>query len=177
MLSGRPPFHGNSTLDVLETIKRGPFLTAGVWNAISVSAKDLIRKMLTTNPAQRPSAQEVLNHPWIQSRVNNSLEENPLSTEAFTHLASFRATTKLEKSILTFITAQIFGEKEEAELVELFKALDTNGDGKLSRDELQSGYRKLKLASPEQIEEIMKNCDSDGSGFIDFTEFITAATN
>mmetsp|Transcript_31257 Transcript_31257/g.30910 ORF Transcript_31257/g.30910 Transcript_31257/m.30910 type:complete len:206 (-) Transcript_31257:33-650(-) len=133
--------------------------------------------MLTIEPAERLSAGEVLNHPWLHKYVNNAIEDTKISVDALSNLGAFRAESKLEKSILTFITSQVFGEKEEAELAELFKALDANGDGKLSQEELLNGYHQLRLTSPEEVKEIMKKCDSDRSGFIDFTEFITAATN
>jgi serine/threonine protein kinase len=32
---------------------------------VSVEAKDLISQMLTVDPAQRPSAQRLLEHPWL----------------------------------------------------------------------------------------------------------------
>lgn len=37
-----------------------------VWGRISNEAKDLIMKMLTKNPAERISIEDVLNHNWIR---------------------------------------------------------------------------------------------------------------
>lgn len=36
------------------------------WNEISGDAKDLIRKMLITDPEKRISAQDALQHEWIK---------------------------------------------------------------------------------------------------------------
>ncbi|CAG9313378.1 unnamed protein product [Blepharisma stoltei] len=177
MLCGRPPFYGNSNLELIKCIKKGPKMTDKIWNSISAEVKDLIHKMLAVEPADRLSAADVLAHPWMSSYINNTIVDTKISLDALSNLGTFRAGNKLEKSILTFITSQVFGEKEEAELAELFKALDANGDGKLSQEELLNGYHQLKWSSPEEVKEIMKKCDTDGSGFIDFTEFITAATN
>ena len=56
-----------------------------------------------------------------------------------------------------------------------FKALDTNGNGKLSRDELIEGYREtLGDLAKDEVDRLMKMCDSDGSGEIDYSEWVVA---
>jgi serine/threonine protein kinase len=40
-------------------------LTGEEWDFISDEAKDLIRRMLETNPMKRITAKEVMAHPWI----------------------------------------------------------------------------------------------------------------
>lgn len=56
------------------------------WGKISNEAKNLIKKMLTYNPAERISAKEALNHIWIQSNA----PATTVSTKALTNLAAFR---------------------------------------------------------------------------------------
>ena len=50
----------------------------------------------------------------------------------------------------------------------------------LSREELLVGYTKM-LGSEEdataEVDEIMRRVDTDGSGFIDYTEFVAATMN
>jgi calcium-dependent protein kinase len=53
--------------------------------------------------------------------------------------------------------------------------LDKNGDGKLSREEITQGIEKIKCTSFFDIEKIIEECDADGSDFIDYSEFLTAA--
>ena len=59
-----------------------------------------------------------------------------------------------------------------------FKTLDLNGDGKLSRDELITGYRQTMgdLAEAE-VDRILAIADADGSGEIDYSEWIIASVN
>lgn len=66
MLSGSPPFNGNSRQEVMARIKKGKFsFTGKIWNLISPEGKDLITQMLTLDPAHRPSCREVLGHSWF----------------------------------------------------------------------------------------------------------------
>jgi serine/threonine protein kinase len=66
MLSGVPPFYGATRKEVMQKISKGKFsFKSKVWSIISKEAKELIEKMLTLNPDKRPSAREVLNHPWF----------------------------------------------------------------------------------------------------------------
>lgn len=66
MLSGLPPFYGTNRKEVMAKISQGKFsFKSKIWTLISKEAKDLIEKMLTLNPEQRPSCKEILNHPWF----------------------------------------------------------------------------------------------------------------
>ena len=52
--------------------------------------------------------------------------------------------------------------------------MDTDSDGKLSREELIDGYTRLGLASPLDIDRIMNEVDIGNTGFISFSEFAAA---
>jgi calcium-dependent protein kinase len=64
------------------------------------------------------------------------------------------------------------------ELQKAFKDLDLNGDGKLSKEELLIGFRKTHgdLAESE-VDRLMEIADADGSGEIDYSEWVVATIN
>jgi calcium-dependent protein kinase len=66
LLSGVPPFFGNTDPEILESVKKGAFtFNIPEFKGVSDGAKDLITKMLT-KPDKRLKANEILQHPWIQ---------------------------------------------------------------------------------------------------------------
>jgi calcium-dependent protein kinase len=56
--------------------------------------------------------------------------------------------------------------------------LDKNNDGKLNREELIEGYRKIfgEMAD-EEVDKILARVDADGSGEIDYSEWVVATIN
>ncbi len=65
-LSGYPPFYDENDAKLYELIMKGKFeFDERYWSEISQSAKNLIKNMLTVDPAKRYDAQQVLTHPWI----------------------------------------------------------------------------------------------------------------
>jgi len=62
----------------------------------------------------------------------------------------------------------------------IFYELDENGDGVLSREELQNGIQLFQERFGTEnvnVDEILKRIDIDGSGTVDIKEFITATMN
>ena len=69
--------------------------------------------------------------------------------------------------------------QEKTNLLKTFQALDLNGDGQLTKDELLEGY-KVIMNNPNpdiEVENIMKMVDINESGAIDYTEFVMATIN
>jgi calcium-dependent protein kinase len=72
------------------------------------------------------------------------------------------------------------GKKEKEELQETFTALDKNADGKLSREELIEGYKKIHGSegkAKEEVDIIMNNVDADHNGYIDYSGKLRYLTN
>ncbi|XP_040266253.1 serine/threonine-protein kinase 33 [Bufo bufo] len=66
LLSGDPPFMGSSEDKLFELVKRGELkFSASVWQSVSEAAKDVLQKLLRVDPADRITANELLDNPWI----------------------------------------------------------------------------------------------------------------
>ncbi|EER09574.1 Calcium-dependent protein kinase, putative [Perkinsus marinus ATCC 50983] len=174
LLCGYPPFYGETDADVLTKVRLGNYtFNASDWRNISADAKDLIRKLLKMNPRERYTAEQALNHPWVRNHAPGA-EDVPLEGAQMNNLKSFRSLNKLKKAALNII-AQQMPDEEIAQLKKVFTSMDKNGDGQLTVQEMLEGIQKSGLKDvPEDLMDIMKQVDSDGSGVIDYTEFLAA---
>lgn len=66
MLSGTPPFYHPDNFELFELIKTGEYtFDAPAWAQVSQEGKDLICRLLTVDPNQRITAEELRAHKWI----------------------------------------------------------------------------------------------------------------
>lgn len=178
LLSGTPPFPGNTDKEILKRVTKGAFdFNGSEWNAISDEAKDLINQLLTYEPSKRISAKEALEHKWFE--IASEKDENvniEQMKKNMMNLQSFRAEQKLQQATYAFIASHLATKEEKRHLMETFKALDKNGDGTLSREEILEGYRQTmgEEEAEAEVNRIMAMVDLDKSGEIDYSEFIAA---
>lgn len=178
MLSGRVPFNGSTEPEIFSKISRGVFNFSGSqWSGISKEGKDFIQKLLTKDTNKRPSAEEAWNDDWVQSRSKNLVSDNVVDDKALNKLAHFRSKSRLQQATLQYIASNLMASQQIEDLRKAFIRIDKNGDGHLSPNELRCGYENIALSSQISLEEILKNCDSDLNGMIDYNEFITATIN
>ncbi|KAF4686915.1 hypothetical protein FOZ60_004682 [Perkinsus olseni] len=175
LLCGYPPFYADNDTDILKRVRRGKYTFPDEdWKDISDDAKDLIRKLLTYDQGNRWTAEQALKHRWIQTMAATDFHGDKNDhKKVVASLKNFRAQNKMKKVALTVIAQQL-DESDIGKLKATFQALDENNDGMLSVQEIKEGMEKSGVALPEDLEEIMKEVDSDGSGAIDYTEFIAA---
>jgi len=85
----------------------------------------------------------------------------------------------MKQATYAYIASQMLSKSKKEEMAKVFKAFDKNGDGRLSMDEVKSGYLEHygKIISDDEVEKMFKTVDSDNSGFSDYTEFVVAAMN
>lgn len=182
-LSGKMPFRGRDGRDVFQQVRIGTFDIDGEfyagpeWAPVSPNAKDLVLKMLTKNPLLRPCAKDLLAHPWFRicEKIGNSDVHTNLAI--MNRLKTFKSTDPFRRASLNFIASQLTTVQETEKLRRRFIEMDENKDGKLSKEEITKGFSALGLGENVDVEEIFRICDTDKSGYVDYTEFITMTLN
>jgi len=174
LLCGYPPFYGETQKEAMASVRRGAFsFPAKHWSNVSEDAKHLIRQLLKMKPDIRYTAEQALNHAWIKhTGVKHQVSLQP---DFVSHLRAFRSEHKLKQVALQIIAGQL-DEGQLQTLRESFMALDGNGNGCLSPNEMRQGLNRAGFKDlPDDLQQILQDLDSDNSGSIDYSEFLAAA--
>jgi len=117
--------------------------------------------------------EEALKDVWITDKAPKT--DVILHSGFVDNLRSFRSHNKFKKMAVHVIASQ-FDDKQIKMLRETFIALDANSNGLLAPSEMETGLKKAGMKDiPAALKEILlQDVDADGSGLIDYTEFLSA---
>jgi calcium-dependent protein kinase len=81
-----------------------------------------------------------------------------------------------------YIVCQLLTKEENERLRASFQALDRNSDGKITKEELLVGFKKIYSHLNEkdllkETERAFARADLDGDGFIDYSEWQISCVN
>ncbi|KAG0466303.1 hypothetical protein HPP92_017883 [Vanilla planifolia] len=148
-----PPFHATSTTDKQHRILAGDFsFEEHTWKTITSSAKDLISSLLAVEPYRRPTAADLLKHPWV---VGGCAKQELMDAEVVSRLQSFNARRNLSPISCSNRDNATLNEFEEVlkainmeSLIPLaprvFDLFDNNRDGTVDMREILCGLSSIK---------------------------------
>jgi calcium-dependent protein kinase len=178
LLVGVPPFTGKTDADVRKKAMKGnPGYKEKAWARVSNHAKRVVRLLLTFDYLKRPTAEEVLNDPWVKQSLKFLDISKPMIARTFKNFKHFYSSNKLQHSIYMFIAENLNNNEIKKQAADLFTHIDLNGDGKVSVQELVAGMADMGiLMSEQEIQMIIQEVDGNGNGWVDFSEFLTVFT-
>jgi calcium-dependent protein kinase len=175
LLSTNPPFQGNSDAEIVKKVAIGSYSFAQGWSGVSDKAKDFVKQLLCVDPAQRMSAKQALEHPWIQLLGTLPIEES-IAQASLNQLKLFKADANLKTAAYAFIASQCLSKKERDTFAMTFRSFDKSSSGSLTHEDLKQAFVDYKVSVDEiELTLIFKQIDQDDSGQISFLEFCTAA--
>ncbi|CAI0410511.1 unnamed protein product [Linum tenue] len=186
LLSGYPPFIAQSNRQKQQMILAGDFrFDERSWKQITSSAKQLITDLLQVDPNRRPSAQDVLNHPWV---TGDSAREEQMDPEIVTRLKRFNARRKLRaaaiasvwsstiflrtKKLRSLLGSHDLTESELENLRAQFKKLCAKGDN-ATLSEFEEVLKAMKMSSLVPLApRIFDMFDNNRDGTVDMREIL-----
>lgn len=177
LLSGRLPFMAKSIKEFLTAVQVEP--DYGFIGGATDEAVDFCRSSLEKQEEKRPTAQEALKHCWFDAvglctGAGNSA--STLNRQQIKSLLNVGKRTELEKFVTRFVATQLEAS-EQINVNEAFLAIDCDGDGMLSLEEMRDGFVKHLGATPESAEEVARELDVGGTGKVSYTEFLAGVIN
>lgn len=88
MFTGKPPFNGGNSQQIMAFVKKGKFnMDVPEMANVSEPGKDLLKKMLTYNYEERVTAADCLDHEWFNDEAVK--EKGSLDSAALKNFRSF----------------------------------------------------------------------------------------
>ncbi|KAH9301922.1 hypothetical protein KI387_013505 [Taxus chinensis] len=174
LLCGVPPFWAETEQGVAQAIIRSVIdFKRDPWPKISDQAKNLVKQMLEPDPKLRLTAEQVLEHTWLQN-AKKAPNVN-LGETVRARLKQFSVMNKFKKRALR-VVAEHLSVEEVAGIKDMFNMMDTDKNGSISLDELRAGMNKLGSHVAEaDVQMLMEAADVDGNGVLDYGEFVAVS--
>ena len=122
LLSGKSPFEGKNSLEIINNIKKGKFcFEKSYWDQISNEVKYLIERLLRYSVSKRINAEEAWKDLWIiryNKRSNSSVKDGYVIP--LINLKNVIFERKFQKFIIDFLVLKIKNNKEIAEFKKIF---------------------------------------------------------
>eukprot|EP01025_Chloroclados_australasicus_P011430 TRINITY_DN14954_c0_g1_i4.p1 TRINITY_DN14954_c0_g1~~TRINITY_DN14954_c0_g1_i4.p1 ORF type:complete len:575 (-),score=51.32 TRINITY_DN14954_c0_g1_i4:1356-3080(-) len=174
MLTGSPPFDGQGDPEIIQSVLRGKVtFSQKQWANISPLTVDLIRKMLAP-ASQRWTPTQLLQHDAFSAVLNR---QSQLGKHVICQVKYFQPNSRLKQLFIDKLV-QAIDNQELQELYAKIQAIDVDGSGIISADEmyqiLTSAGIKLKVQAWDRIFVL---CQVDSNNNLQYLDFISAMLN
>mmetsp|Transcript_44368 Transcript_44368/g.100078 ORF Transcript_44368/g.100078 Transcript_44368/m.100078 type:complete len:460 (+) Transcript_44368:120-1499(+) len=172
LLSGYPPFYGPDEESTYVEIRKSNLkFRSDYWGHISQAAKDLISKLCQKDVNLRLKAKQAVEDQWIQQYSKSPNCE--FTAADLERLCSFFEPTRsrLAQTALQVIVLRL-SELDVKPMKDLFLTLDTDGDGYISKAEVEYAVQKNSATVNDERYENLRTALAHHK--MGYTEFLAA---
>jgi len=175
LLSNKKPFWGKTSNVIIDQIIKCQYnFHSSSWNHVSRQAKHFVHSLLKLDPRKRLSAQQALSTPWIQSTASLSqlIPTDQIDDSIHENLLEFIDNTHFKKLVLMVIAFRST-DQDIIHMRRAFEIFDSINKGTISFSEFKRALSQYHH-SDNKLLHIFQSIDINGSGQIDYTEFLAA---
>ena len=182
LLTGKKPFLGRDDIEVMSKILSNSY-DKNLINKYNRYTKDLLSKLLETNPKKRLDAEQALNHKVFDinktKEILNDIPDEKIILKLINNLKNYKSDSILKETALAYLVHNFHDIEDIDNACKLFDKLDVDGNGKITKDELFIGLSSLIKSEnlKSDIKQIFLNLDIDNNKYISYEEFIRGAVD
>lgn len=158
LLCGCAPFRG-SRKQVLNSARAGkPYFCPSRFGPLSQGARGLVKALLSPDPARRVGVADALRHTWLRALAPAAAGVDVAVVRC---LRDFTQAPPLRRASLAVAARSVpsyLSMQDQFTLREQFLALDHDGSGTITKDELE------RLLEPALADELFRGLDANGDG-------------
>ena len=179
LLGGIPPFYGETEEEIFEKIKKCEYdFSPPPFKKVSKNCKDLIRRLLEPKKQYRIKANEALSHPFFTESFdpNSAMTENKDLNVLKQFIKPVKYASKFHEAVVAYLCVNFLPEEEEKILKTVFRYLDKDNKGIVTKEAIKQCLEEINVDfSDEDLKQLFDSIDENGSGLIEYQEFIRNA--
>jgi len=173
LLFGYMPFSGSEN-DQIKNIRHGKYTKKDrEWKKVSPAAQQFIEALLVVNPAERLSAAQALETPWIKKRDSTFARDHEIDQATVDALTSFGQASHFRRATMNMM-AWSLTNKERAEVRDAFIEMDTDRSGTISLSEFKKVMLDKFHVDDDHASAAFAAIDYNHQDEIHYSEFLAA---
>ena len=145
LIAGDYPFYydGEDKDELFKMIQNDEPDFAGLKDELSPLSVKFVEKCLKKDPAQRPTADELLNDPWILNQAEDHIVSDATQLRICNDLRRFHKQSLFFQGINSIMADLRVQQAELKELKQMFLQMDKDQNGILTKEEVREGVQNV----------------------------------